>query len=447
MSLLRPMSPRRRSTFYAWRREKTPGHAARRARPVRVAQQGGGVRRWPARCASARAASGPPSRACWSSAEVEVEVERRARATSRAAASSWSARWRASASRRRPAAASTSGASTGGFTDCLLAGRRGARGRRSTSPTASSHWRLRAGSARDRARARERRALEPAQLPYAPDLIMVDVSFIGLAKVLPALAALRGRRVRPARAGEAAVRAGPRAGRQGRRGARSPDDRLEALVRVGRGGARRSGSRCMATAARACPGPAGNRESFIWCTEARAAGRRRTCARRRWRRSRTAARSASWHRGAPSSAAVGHDARSATAAVLHALTARDETASSCASTLRATTAKHGLASSSLLRVRSDADRAGADVCIVLGGDGATLRALRAHAGTDVPVFAINFGRDRLPRDRRPRRAAARRSSARSPAASRCCSCRRWCSTAARPTCSRSTRSRSSAART
>ena len=34
----------------------------------------------------------------------------------------------------------------------------------------------------------------------------------------------------------------------------------------------------------------------------------------------------------------------------------------------------------------------ADVCIVLGGDGATLRALRHHAGTDVPVFAVNYGR-------------------------------------------------------
>jgi NAD+ kinase len=33
-----------------------------------------------------------------------------------------------------------------------------------------------------------------------------------------------------------------------------------------------------------------------------------------------------------------------------------------------------------------------DVTVVLGGDGATLRALRANAGTDVPVFAINFGR-------------------------------------------------------
>jgi NAD+ kinase len=32
-----------------------------------------------------------------------------------------------------------------------------------------------------------------------------------------------------------------------------------------------------------------------------------------------------------------------------------------------------------------------DVCIVLGGDGTTLRSLRGYAGTDVPVFSINCG--------------------------------------------------------
>jgi NAD+ kinase len=42
---------------------------------------------------------------------------------------------------------------------------------------------------------------------------------------------------------------------------------------------------------------------------------------------------------------------------------------------------------------SPIDRDGApDLCLVLGGDGATLRALRACAGTGIPVFAINFGR-------------------------------------------------------
>lgn len=32
-----------------------------------------------------------------------------------------------------------------------------------------------------------------------------------------------------------------------------------------------------------------------------------------------------------------------------------------------------------------------ELCIVLGGDGTILRALQRYAGTDVPVFAINFG--------------------------------------------------------
>lgn len=32
-----------------------------------------------------------------------------------------------------------------------------------------------------------------------------------------------------------------------------------------------------------------------------------------------------------------------------------------------------------------------DLCIVLGGDGTILRALRRYAGTSVPVFAVNYG--------------------------------------------------------
>jgi NAD+ kinase len=32
-----------------------------------------------------------------------------------------------------------------------------------------------------------------------------------------------------------------------------------------------------------------------------------------------------------------------------------------------------------------------DLCVVLGGDGTILRALRCYAGTNVPVFAVNFG--------------------------------------------------------
>jgi NAD+ kinase len=56
------------------------------------------------------------------------------------------------------------------------------------------------------------------------------------------------------------------------------------------------------------------------------------------------------------------------------------------------TAKHGL-DGSTDGVRVDASRDETpDVCVVLGGDGATLRALRANTGKGVPVFAINFGR-------------------------------------------------------
>ena len=36
-------------------------------------------------------------------------------------------------------------------------------------------------------------------------------------------------------------------------------------------------------------------------------------------------------------------------------------------------------------------RGEADICLVLGGDGTILKGLRVFAGTDVPVFGVNFG--------------------------------------------------------
>lgn len=56
----------------------------------------------------------------------------------------------------------------------------------------------------------------------------------------------------------------------------------------------------------------------------------------------------------------------------------------------AETRKHALQASDGVEVAAELDD-GVDVCIVLGGDGTILTALRRYAGTAVPVFAVNFG--------------------------------------------------------
>src|SRR3954452_1183916 len=78
------------------------------------------------------------------------------------------------------------GASTGGFTDVLL--QRGA-----TAVVALDvaygelHWRLRQDPRVTVLERTNARAIEPDALPYRPDLIVADVSFISLTKVLPAV--------------------------------------------------------------------------------------------------------------------------------------------------------------------------------------------------------------------------------------------------------------------
>jgi NAD+ kinase len=54
------------------------------------------------------------------------------------------------------------------------------------------------------------------------------------------------------------------------------------------------------------------------------------------------------------------------------------------------TRKHGLQPRDGLVLDADASET-VDVCVVLGGDGTILTALRRYAATDVPVFAVNFG--------------------------------------------------------
>ena len=156
------------------------------------------------------------------------------------------------------------GASTGGFTDVLLQ-----RGAASVIAVDVAYgelaWSLRSD---DRVTVLERvnaRALEADQLPYAPDLLVADVSFISLAKVLPAVLACMALRwdglvmVKPqfevgrARVGKGGV-------------VRSGDDRRSALVDVA-SAARSLGASVLGFASSGLPGPKGNRETFLRLAE------------------------------------------------------------------------------------------------------------------------------------------------------------------------------------
>jgi NAD+ kinase len=54
------------------------------------------------------------------------------------------------------------------------------------------------------------------------------------------------------------------------------------------------------------------------------------------------------------------------------------------------TAKHGLRACDGLTVDAPVSD-DVELCVVMGGDGTILRALRRYAGTSVPVFAVNYG--------------------------------------------------------
>jgi len=78
------------------------------------------------------------------------------------------------------------GASTGGFTDVLL--QRGAKSVIALDVAYGElHWRLRNDERVTVIERRNARSLEPGELPYEPELIVADVSFISLTKVLPAV--------------------------------------------------------------------------------------------------------------------------------------------------------------------------------------------------------------------------------------------------------------------
>jgi 23S rRNA (cytidine1920-2'-O)/16S rRNA (cytidine1409-2'-O)-methyltransferase len=158
------------------------------------------------------------------------------------------------------------GASTGGFTDVLL--QRGAETVIALDVAYGElHWKLRGD---DRVIVIERtnaRSLEPEELPYAPDLVVADVSFISLTKVLPAVV----RAAAPRFDLLAMVKPQFEVGRDrvGKGGVvRSAEDRREALVSVGEFARGELGLSVLGYASSGLPGPAGNRETFVWVAEA-----------------------------------------------------------------------------------------------------------------------------------------------------------------------------------
>jgi 23S rRNA (cytidine1920-2'-O)/16S rRNA (cytidine1409-2'-O)-methyltransferase len=156
------------------------------------------------------------------------------------------------------------GASTGGFTDCLL--KRGAAHVVALDVAYGElDWGLRNDPRVTVVERANARGIEPKILPYAPDFVVVDVSFISLLKVLPA--ALRA----SAEAFDCLALVKPQfeVGRDGvgKGGVvRSAALRREALTSVASGIAD-DGWSVLGFASSELPGPAGNRESFVWVAE------------------------------------------------------------------------------------------------------------------------------------------------------------------------------------
>jgi 23S rRNA (cytidine1920-2'-O)/16S rRNA (cytidine1409-2'-O)-methyltransferase len=156
------------------------------------------------------------------------------------------------------------GASTGGFTDCLL--QRGAAHVAAVDVGYGElDWALRGDARVTVLERRNARRLDCAELPYRPDLAVLDLSFISLEKVLGAVTACLAERYDCLGLIKPQFELGR--GRVGKGGVvRSASDRREALVAVA-GAGRALGSAVMGFASSGLPGPAGNRESFVWLAE------------------------------------------------------------------------------------------------------------------------------------------------------------------------------------
>jgi len=153
------------------------------------------------------------------------------------------------------------GASTGGFTDCVL--QRGARAVIAVDVGYGQlAWSLRGDP---RVTVRERvnvRYLTAADLPAVPDLAVVDVSFISLRLVLPAIAAVL------APGGDIVALVKPQfevgRGEVGGGGVVRDPAQHAAVVLAVRACAIGLGLRCLGECPSPILGPKGNREFFLW---------------------------------------------------------------------------------------------------------------------------------------------------------------------------------------
>ena len=158
------------------------------------------------------------------------------------------------------------GASTGGFTDCLL--QRGAEAVIALDVAYGElHWTLRNDERVTVLERRNARSLSAGELPWSPDLVVADVSFISLTKVLPAVLAVAAPRFDCL----ALVKPQFEVGRErvGKGGVvREAAVRRDALVAVASHARDELGVAVLGFASSGLPGPAGNRESFVWLAEA-----------------------------------------------------------------------------------------------------------------------------------------------------------------------------------
>ncbi len=161
------------------------------------------------------------------------------------------------------------GASTGGFTDCLL--QRGASHVAAVDVAYGElDWKLRTDPRVTVIERTNARSLDPAQLPFAADAIVIDVSFISLTKVLGAALTCAAARYDCLAMIKPQFEVGR--GRVGKGGVvREPELRRESLITVAEAGAALGASVC-GFASSQLPGPKGNRETFVWLAEAARGG-------------------------------------------------------------------------------------------------------------------------------------------------------------------------------